>query len=150
MKPQSHIKRYASKLTLMYKIGPFKIKIVDICYIKQCWSYTTHPAAEAELLTHCFNSILVSFLAQGGKKGGRHGHKPPTFLFHFKTFHKDSRNMPSKNQHICNLISVWLPNVYSFRQMFISLPSIFCARASRLNSVLDTRFRPSNISSFEN
>lgn len=88
-----------------------------------------------------FNSILASFLAQRGKKGVRRGHKPPTFLFHFKTSHKDSRNIPLKNQHISKLMWLWLPNVYSFRQMFISLPSIFRVRAARLNSVLNTRSR---------
>lgn len=103
--------------------------LLTVCYIKQCWSYIIQPLAEAELLTHCFNSILMSFLAQRGKKGGRHGHKPPTFLFLFKTFHKGSKNMPPKNQHISKLIRLWLPNVYSFRKMFISLPSIFCVSA---------------------
>lgn len=116
-----------------------------VCYIKQRWSYITQPLAEAELLTHCFNSILMSFLAQRGKKGGRHGHKPPTFLFHFKTFHKGSKNMPPKNQHISKLIRLWLPNVYSFRKMFISLPSIFCQRPRGWTLSWTEDLRPSNM-----
>ncbi len=93
-------------------------------YIQQCCSYTSRPLAEAKLLTHSFISILMSFLAHRGKSGGRQGHKLPNFLFHFKTFHKGSKNMP-KNRHISKLVRCWLPNVYSFRKMFISLPSFF-------------------------
>ena len=110
--------------------------ILNICVIKQCWSYTTRPLAEAKLLTRCLISILTSLLAHRGKQGGRQGHKLPNFLFHFKTFHKGSKNM-AQNRHISRLIRLWLPNVYSFRKMFTSLPCIFCVRASRLNSVRD-------------
>lgn len=74
--------------------------ILNICYIRQWWSYTTHPLAEAKLLTHCLISILTSFLAQRGKQGGRQGHKLPNFLFHFKTFHKGSKNMPKKSTYL--------------------------------------------------
>lgn len=110
--------------------------ILNICVIKQCWSYTTRPLAEAKLLTRSLISILMSLLAHRGKQGGRQGHKLPNFLFHFKTFHKGSKNM-AQNRHISRLIRLWLPNVYSFRKMFTSLPCIFCVRASRLNSVRD-------------
>lgn len=110
--------------------------ILNICVIKQCWSYTTRPLAEAKLLTRCLISILTSLLTHRGKQGGRQGHKLPNFLFHFKTFHKGSKNM-AQNRHISRLIRLWLPNVYSFRKMFTSLPCIFCVRASRLNSVRD-------------
>ena len=61
---------------------------------KRCWSHCGPPLAEAEPLTRCFNSIFTSVFAQWGTEGGRHSINHSTFLFHFKTFHKGSKNMP--------------------------------------------------------
>lgn len=121
--------------TWSWQIKPSPLRQLLSIPPKQCWSHTGHPLAKAEPLTRCFNSILMSVFAQWGTEVGRHGINHSTFLFHFKTFHKGSKNMPptTKKNNISKLIPLWLQNVYSCRQMFISLPSIFCVRASRLN-----------------
>lgn len=69
---------------------PFMAAVNDLIYVArvllfaQCdHNHTAYSLAKVKLLTGCCNSILMSFLAQGGKKGGHNEHKPPAFLFHF-------------------------------------------------------------------
>lgn len=69
----------------------------DICYIKQCRSYWTHPLAEVELLTRCLTpSSCLSWHVEGRRVGATGINLPPS-CFILKRFTKALKICPPKN-----------------------------------------------------